>query len=86
MHIKLFFKNALTPPEHTFLTNGIVTHENSVSDQNLHLQILSKNRLKYSANSLIGYLNINSLRNKIIDVREVIGKLLLDYFVISETK
>ena len=29
---------------------------------------------------------MNSLRNKIIDVREVIGKLSLDYFVISETK
>ena len=32
------------------------------------------------------YLKINSLRNKIIDVREVIGKLSLDYFVISEAK
>ena len=47
---------------------------------------MSKNRLKYPTNPLIGYLNINSLRNKIIDVREVIGKLSLDYFVISETK
>ena len=47
---------------------------------------MSKNRLKYPTNPLIGYLNINSLRNKIIDVREVIRKLSLDYFVISETK
>ena len=54
--------------------------------QNLDPQILSKNRLKYPTNPLIGYLNINSLRNKIIDVREVIGKLSLDYFIISETK
>ena len=75
-----------TPSERTFLTNGIVTHENSVSNQSSDLQILSKNRLKYPTNPLIGYLNINSLRNKIIDVREVIGKLSLDYFVISETK
>ena len=29
---------------------------------------------------------LNSLRNKIIDVREAIGKLSLDYFVISETR
>ena len=50
------------------------------------MQILSKNRVKYPTNPLIGYLNINSLRNKIIDVREVIGKVSLDYFVISETK
>ena len=47
---------------------------------------MSKIRLKYPTNPLIGYLNINSLRNKIIDVREVFGKLSLDYFVISETK
>ena len=47
---------------------------------------MSKNRLKYPTNPLIGYLNINSLRNKIIDVREAFGKLSLDYFVISETK
>ena len=50
------------------------------------LQILRKLRLKYPRNPLIGYLNINSLRNKIIDVREMIGRLQLDYFVMSETK
>ena len=54
--------------------------------QSLNLQILSKNRLKYPTNPLIDYLNISSLRNKIIDVRDVIGKLSLDYCVISETK
>ena len=47
---------------------------------------MSKNRVKYPTNPLIVYLNINSLRNKIIDVREVIGKVSLDYLVISETK
>ena len=45
-----------------------------------------ENRLKYPRNPLIGYLNINSLRNKIVDAREVFGKLQLDYFVLSETK
>ena len=40
-----------------------------------HLQILRKLRLKYPRNPLVGYLNINSLRNKIIDVREMIGRL-----------
>ena len=50
------------------------------------LQILRKLRLKYPRNPFIGYLNINSLRNKIIDVREMIGRLQLDHFVISETK
>ena len=81
------FTDTFTPYKRTFLTNGIlVTHENSGSDQSLDMQILSKNRLKYPTNLLIGYLNISSLRNKIINVRDVIGKLSLDYFVNSETK
>ena len=45
-----------------------------------------ENRLKYPRNPLIRYLNINSLRNKIVDAREVFGKLQLDYFVLSKTK
>ena len=32
-------------------------------------------------NPLIGYLNINSLRNKIRDIREIFTKFLPDYFV-----
>ena len=35
---------------------------------------------------MFGYLEINSLRNKIIDLREIISYLQLDYFVLSETK
>ena len=53
-----------------------------MSDQSLDLKMLSKNRLTYPTNPLI----LTSLRNKITDVREVIGKLSLNYFVISETK
>ena len=45
-----------------------------------------ENRLKYPRNPLIGYLNIKSVRNKIVDAREVFGKFQLDYFVQSETK
>ena len=41
---------------------------------------------KINENPLLGYLNINSLRNKIIDLREIIHYLNLDYFVLSETK
>ena len=43
-------------------------------------------RLNYPRNLLFGYLNINILRNKIIDLREIISYLQLDYFVLSETK
>ena len=50
------------------------------------LQILQDLRLKYPRNLLFGYLNINSLRNKIIDLSEIISYHQLDYFVLSETK
>ena len=50
------------------------------------LQILRKLRLKYLRDPLIGCSKINSLRNKIIDVRELIGRQQLDYFVINEIK
>ena len=45
-----------------------------------------ENRLKYPRNPLIGYLNVDSLRSKIVDAREVFGNLQLDYFVLSGTK
>ena len=45
-----------------------------------------ENRLKHLQNLLIGYRNINSLRNKVVDAKEVFGKLQLADFVLSETK
>ena len=88
---KKIFLNTRSPPEHAHTYNividrrslGNVYHTNM---QSSGLQILCKLRLKYPRNLLIGYPNINSLRNKIIDVREIIGWLQLDCFVISETK
>ena len=43
-------------------------------------------RFEYPKNLLCGYLNINSLGNKIHDLRVIIHGVTLDYFVISETK
>ena len=43
-------------------------------------------RIKNLSNPLIGYFNINSLRNKIVDVREIITQFSPDYFVFAETK
>ena len=42
---------------------------------------LKKDRLNYPPNSLIGDLNIKSIKNKITGVRDVFRKLQLDYFV-----
>ena len=35
---------------------------------------------------MIGYLNINTLQNKIISLREIIAKAPLDAFCVDETK
>ena len=48
--------------------------------------MLQNDRLKFLHNPLIAYLNINSLRNKVIDLGEILKDLPLDYLVISETK
>ena len=43
-------------------------------------------RLQYSSNSLITYLNINSLQNKVDALREITKKFPLDIFCTDETK
>ena len=50
------------------------------------LQMLYDLKFEYPKNFLCGYLNINSLRNKIHDLRLIIHDVPLNCFVISETK
>ena len=50
------------------------------------LQVLHHERLKHSKNPMIGYLNINSLRNKLTDLKVILKYLSFDYFISSETK
>ncbi len=50
------------------------------------LEELVKQRNKHTNNPLISYLNINSLRNKIIDLKEILRKALPDILVLAETK
>ena len=50
------------------------------------LQQLQEDRLKHRKKPLIGYLNINSLRNKITDLRVIMKTLYLDYLILGETK
>ena len=42
--------------------------------------------IKFLHNALIAYLNINNLRNRVIDLGEILKDLSLDYLVISEIK
>ena len=47
---------------------------------------LTELRNKYLNNPVMGYLNINSLRNKLIDLREIMTKAPLDIVCIDETQ
>ena len=60
---------------------GISVSKSSAAD----LEMLQNGRSKFLHNRLIAYLNINSLRNKVIDLGEILKDLPLDYLVISET-
>ena len=48
------------------------THRNTLSSLDTDLQVLFDLRLKHLLNSLFGYLNINSLRNKVLHLRECV--------------
>ena len=63
------------------------THTTSL-DHSYHsdLEAFRKCKLQYPKNTVIGCSNINSLTNKIVDLREIMSSISLDYFVVSETK
>ena len=48
--------------------------------------MLQNDRLKFLNNPPIAYLNINTFRDRVIDLEEILKDLPLDYLVISETK
>ena len=50
------------------------------------IQNLIESRKKHPNNVLICYLNINSLRYKVVDLRTLLSKFLPHYFVLAETK
>ena len=52
----------------------------------LDIDGLIKVRNSYPNNPIMGYLNINTLRNKITSLREIIAKAPLDVFCVDETK
>ena len=69
----MIFRNEYTPSIRRILikevNKGLVFSE---------FDAIRKNRRKYVNNPLIGYLNMNSFRNKIADLRDIILELSLD--------
>ena len=60
--------------------------ESRKNEMGADLHKLKLIRKAHLNNPIIGYLNLNSLRNNIHEMREVFGDLSLDYFVLAETK
>ena len=80
----------------TYTSSGVIYLDDDIRNTKIDLSVskssaadlemLQDDRLKLLHNPLIAYLNINSLRNKVIDLGEILKDLPLDYMVISETK
>ena len=80
----------------TYTSSGVIYLDDDIRNTKLDLSVskssaadlemLQDDRLKLLHNPLIAYLNINSLRNKVNDLGEILKDLPLDYMVISETK
>ena len=64
----LFFRKEYAPS-----TRKILIKEGNIGLVSSEFEAIRENRLKYVNNPLIGYLNINSLRNKIVDLRDHSG-------------
>ena len=69
-----------------FLTPLHTPTVSSISDLSDNLENLFGLRAQYHNHPLIGFLNINSLRYKIVDLRIIVEKFLPDILVIEETK
>ena len=63
-----------------------IFNDTTTAISNLYLPYLAELRKKYSDNSIIGHLNINSLRYKVVDLRHVLFESELDILAVSETK
>ena len=78
--------NATTPTRGVHISGDNDENMDNNREELYELEDLFRLRKKYTNNSLITYLNINSLRNKIFDLREIMQKALPDILVVAETK
>ena len=62
------------------------TDEIRKNEMGADLQTLKLIRKAYFNNPIIGYLNLNNLRNKMHKMREAFRDLSLNYFILAEIK
>ena len=87
--LKEIFFNTHTSSKGVYLDHDIGNTQPGISVSKsfaADLEMFQDERLKFLHNPLSVYLNINSLRNKVIDVDENLKDLPLDYLVIIFTK
>ena len=72
------FLTTHTPSTRCFLNQECISKRTSNSME-ADLKILQDDRVQFHNNPLLGYLNINSLRNKVTDLRIIFKDLSLDY-------
>ena len=80
---KFFLEMHTHHPPISFFNDSDLRRTSSLTTE---LQILHHERFIRNKNLIIGYLNINSLQNKLADLRVFLKYLSLKFFVLSETK
>ena len=78
-----FFRSSSAPTDEHTQGNSRVNEKQVLQED---LQILTDTIFNSPKNPRIAYLYLNSLRNKINDLRILIQDIPLNYFVLSETK
>ena len=78
-----FFRSSSAPTDEDTQGNSRVNEKQVLQED---LQILTDTIFNSPKNPRIAYLYLNSLRNKINDLRILIQDIPLNYFVLSETK
>ena len=81
----MLFKKRNTPSTKIFLCSDF-RQTAELFQMGAELHLLQKDKRQYLSNPLIGYLNINSLRNKIADLQIFLQNIPLDYLVLRKTK
>ena len=72
--------------QHSIEPRMPLVNQNISSDFSGDLENLFGLRVQYHNHPFIGYLHINSLRYKIVDLRIIVEKFLPDILIIGETK
>ena len=79
-------KNILSNEQHESITKNKTIKLEKAKSHILDLDGLNKLSKEHQNNPIIGYLNINSLRNKINDLRKICRKTQIHVLCIDETK